>query len=230
MCGRYTLRTPMTVLAQQFLFELDASLEGSGPRYNIAPTQDVAAVRIREAGGKRELAFFHWGLIPPWAKDAKIAYSTINARADTVAAKPAFRAAFKKRRCLVLADGFYEWQRSGKTKLPFLYEVDGGKPFALAGLWESWRGPEKGDGPPLESCALITTDANELASQIHDRMPVILDAADYDAWLDPENQDRDGLEALLAPFPAERMTARAVSTVVNNARNDGSECVELRST
>ena len=133
MCGRFNLRTPMTVLAKQFLFELGPLAdEAFRPRYNIAPTQSIPVVRLTD--GKRQLAMLHWGLIPPWAKDRKIAYSTINARADTVATKPAFRAAFKKRRCLVLADGYYEWERSGKVKLPWLYEIDGGKAFAFAGL------------------------------------------------------------------------------------------------
>jgi len=165
------------------------------------------------------------GLIPSWAKDAKIASSTINARGDTVADKPAFRSAFKKRRCLVLADGYYEWLRTGKVKQPYFYEVDGGKPFALAGLWESWRCPEGSDDPPLESCSLITCDANALQAQIHDRMPVILDAADYDTWLGPEVQDRETLERLLVPFDSERMTTRPVSTFVNDARHEGPKCV-----
>jgi putative SOS response-associated peptidase YedK len=225
MCGRYTLRTPLSVLARQFEFGLSAPLPDFGPLFNIAPTTDVAAVRTSESG-TRELAFLHWGLIPSWAKDSKLAYSTINARADSVATKPAFRAAFKKRRCLVLSDGYYEWLRQGKTKLPYLYEVDGGQPFALAGVWESWRGPEGGAGPPLESCSLITTEANALAGEIHDRMPVILDQADYDRWLNPQIHDPVELQPLLAPFPAERMTARPVSTFVNNVRNQGPKCVE----
>jgi putative SOS response-associated peptidase YedK len=225
MCGRYTLRTPLNVLAKQFQFELPDSLPEFRPLFNIAPATDAAAVRIGESG-KRELALLHWGLIPSWAKDAKLAYSTINARADSVATKPAFRAAFKRRRCLVLADGFYEWLRQDKTKLPHLYEVDGGKPFAFAGLWESWRGPADHEGPPLESCTLITTDANELAAEIHDRMPVILGAADYATWLDPAIQSAEELQPLLVPFPAQRMTARAVSTYVNNVRNQGPKCVE----
>ena len=199
----------MTVLAKQFLFDL-GPLAGEvfRPRYNIAPTQCVAVVRLMD--GKRQLAMLHWGLIPR-AKDTKLAYSTINARADTVATKPAFRSAFKKRRCLVMADGYYEWQKDGKAKLPWLYEL--GEPFAFAGLWESWQG--------LESCTIITTDANELASQVHNRMPVILDPADYDGWL-------AGEDIPLIPFPPERMTARSVSTFVNNARNEGAECVAPR--
>ncbi|HUE72423.1 MAG TPA: SOS response-associated peptidase [Pirellulaceae bacterium] len=218
MCGRYNLRTPMTVLAQRFLFDLGPlATEAFPPRYNIAPTQSIPAVRL-DAGGKRQLAMLHWGLIPSWAKDKKIAYSTINARSDTVATKPAFRSAYKKRRCLVLADGYYEWQKEGKAKLPWLYEVDGGKPFAFAGLWELWQ-PDGSEA--LESCTILTTDANELASQVHDRMPAILDSADYDAWL-------AGEQIPLIPFPADRVTARPVSTFVNNARNEGPECIKAR--
>ena len=219
MCGHFTLRTPLTVLAQQFQFDLDNATQLS-PRYNIAPTQDVAAVRLVD--GKRQLAMFRWGLIPSWAKDTKIASSTINARADTVATKPAFRSAYKRRRCLVLTDGYYEWLRVGKVKQPYLYEVDGGKPFALAGLWESWRGIGDKDSTPLETCSLITTDANKLARKVHDRMPVILNPVDYDAWLNPEIED---VAYMLAPCDADRMTVRPVSTYVNNARNQGPECV-----
>jgi len=178
MCGRFTLRTPLTVLAEQFQFDLEGATQLS-LHYN------TAAVKLVE--GDRKLTLLRWGLIPSWAKDTKIACSTINARADTVATKPAFRAAYKRRRCLVLADGYYEWLRVGKTKQPYLYEVDGGKPFALAGLWEQWWGSGDKDGPPLETCSLITTDANKLIQEIHDRMPVILDPVDYDAWLNPES-------------------------------------------
>lgn len=219
MCGRFNLRVPLSVLARQFQFDL----EGTPPiaiRYNIAPTQEVAAVRLAE--GKRQLALFRWGLIPSWAKDAKIGASTINARADTVATKPAFRAPYKRRRCLVLATGYYEWLRVGKAKQPYLYEVEDGQPFAMAGLWEQWWGTGDKESPPLETCTVITTDANELAAQVHHRMPVILEPVDYDAWLHPESGDA---AYMLAPFPADRMTARAVSTTVNNARNEGPECV-----
>jgi putative SOS response-associated peptidase YedK len=227
MCGRYTLRTPLTVLAKQFEFDIDAAFAKVGPRYNVAPSQDVLAVRQPEQGAKRELVALRWGLIPVWAKDAKIGYSTINARGDTVAEKPAFRSAFKKRRCLLLADGYYEWLREGKSKLPYLYEIDGGKPFAIAGLWEWWPGPKGEQSTPIESCSIITTDANKLACKVHDRMPVILDPDDYDTWLDPSIDDRAKLEKLLVPFKGKSMTARPVSTQVNNARNQGSKCVEL---
>jgi putative SOS response-associated peptidase YedK len=241
MCGRYTLRAPLSVLAGQFEFEfLDQSdflaQHDLGPRYNIAPTQDVAAVRVVEPGGPRQLALLHWGLIPSWAKDTKIASGTINARGDTVATKPAFRAAFKRRRCLILADGYYEWLRSGKAKLPHLYELSGGQPFAMAGLWESWHGEtrhgsksadnDRGDAEsPLESCTIITTESNPLARQIHDRMPVILHPTDYAAWLDPANQDVAKLARLITPYEGDDITVRQVNTYVNNARNQGGKCI-----
>jgi putative SOS response-associated peptidase YedK len=225
MCGRFTLRTPLTVLAKQFQFDLDAAMGEVGPRYNIAPTQTVLAVRQQEPGAKHELAKFFWGLIPSWAKDNKGAYACINARSDSVSSKPSFRNPFKKRRCLVLADGYYEWHTEGKLKQPFLFEIDGGKPFGLAGLWEVWRDPAKTDSPALESCALITTDANEVGAEVHNRMPVILDQANYDAWLDPTNEDKVRLQSLLLPFPHERMSARPVNRYVNNARNEGAECI-----
>lgn len=212
MCGRFTLRTKLNLLLDQFAAEL---VEGAvwEPRYNIPPTANVPAVRLTD--GKRRLSLLKWGLVPSWAKDTKIAYSTINARADTAPTKPAFRSAFKSRRCLVLADGYFEWQTEGKQKLPWLYEVEG-KPFAFAGLWESWRPPSA--EVPLESCTILTTDPNELAGQFHDRMPVILDPDDYVAWL-------SGEQIPLVAFPAERMTARRVSTYVNNVKNQGLECV-----
>ncbi|MCI0360117.1 MAG: SOS response-associated peptidase [Planctomycetaceae bacterium] len=217
MCGRYTLRRKLNVLLAEFAAEMAAGAEWE-PRYNIPPTAPVPAVRLVD--GKRQLSLLKWGLIPSWAKDAKIAYSTINARADSVATKPAFRTAYKKRRCLVLADGYFEWETSGKTKLPWLYEIDGGQPFAFAGLWEAWYGQGEGQ-PPVESCTIITTDANVLASRFHDRMPVILHPDDYDDWL-------RGEEIPLVSFEAERMTARPVSTHVNSVKNQGPECVEAR--
>jgi putative SOS response-associated peptidase YedK len=176
----------------------------------------VPAIRLNEEK-HRELVLLKWGLIPSWSNDAKIAYSTINARSDTVATKPAFRSAYKKRRCLILADGYYEWLREGKDRQPFFYEVDGGKPFAMAGLWEWWGGPE-GKNEPVESCTIITTDANKLASEIHDRMPVILDEKDYDTWLSCG-------EVSLVPFTANRMKARPVSRYVNKVGNEGEGCL-----
>jgi putative SOS response-associated peptidase YedK len=231
MCGRYTLRTPLSVLAQQFLFELGdlpADLK-LAPRYNIAPTQTIAAVRQLEPGGPRRLALLHWGLIPSWAKDAKLAASTINARGETVAEKPAFRTAFARRRCLVLADGYFEWKAVGKKKQPLWFRMQDERPFAFAGLWERWRGPAgtPEDQPPLESCTIVTTAANALSANVHDRMPVILDPADYGLWLDPAMTDKDRLQTLLQPYPAEAMKAEPVSMRVNSVKNDDPECVAL---
>jgi len=226
MCGRFTLRTPLSVLAKQFEFDVETATAEVRPRYNIAPTQAILAVRQIEQGAKCELARLFWGLVPSWAKDSKGAYACINARADSVATKPTFRSVFKKRRCLVLADGYYEWRKEGKIKQPYFFEVDGGQPFAFAGLWEWWRSPQDKDGPGLESCALITTDPNELQSTLHDRMPVILNPARYDAWLDPANDNRDQLQVMLIPFSSERMTVRPVSRHVSNARNEGPECLK----
>lgn len=212
----------MTKIVEQFA--VDPSLLTELPvRYNVAPTQSVAVVRSSD--GKRQLTKMRWGLVPSWARDTKMAYSTMNARADTLATKPAFRAAFKKRRCLVIADGYYEWILQGKSKQPILYEIDGGRLFAFAGLWEQWFSPANPEGAPLESCTIITTSGNELARQVHDRMPVILDEADYPAWLDPAIQDGERLQSLFDPFPADRMSARRVNSFVNNARNEGPECI-----
>ena len=215
----------MTVLAKQFQFDLGPDFADIRPRYNIPPMQQVLAVRQPEQGSKRELVALRWGLIPVWAKDAKIGYSTINARGDTVAEKPAFRSAFKKRRCLILADGYYEWLKDSKDKQPFLYEIDGGEPFAFAGLWEWWPGSKGEKQEPIESCTIITTDANKLCSKIHDRMPVILNPDDYDCWLDPACDDRGRLEKLIKPFPVKSMTARPVNTYVNNVKNQGEQCI-----
>ena len=218
MCGRYTLRANLNRILEEFAVEAREGLHVEPlallPRFNIAPTQQIPIVRQGEAG--RELTTARWGLIPSWAKDEKIGYSTINARADGVADKPAFRSAFKRRRCLVPADGYYEWLREGKEKLPFLHEVGGPERlFAMAGLWEEWH--------DIPSATIITTDANAVAGEVHDRMPVILHEADYETWLDPANSDRAGLEALLKPYDGP-MQARPVSRYVNNARNEGPEC------
>jgi putative SOS response-associated peptidase YedK len=165
---------------------------------------------------------FKWGLIPFWAKDSKIAYKTINARGETVASKPSFRASFKKKRCLIVADGFYEWKRLSKTnKIPHHIQLADGKPFAMAGLWARWTDPNTADD--VLSCSIVTIGPNALMDDIHDRMPVILDKADWDAWLSPDTPP-EMLQELIRPFPAERMKARKVSTYVNNARNQGPDC------
>ena len=218
MCGRFTLRASASVIAEQFaIFELPPF----SPRFNIAPSQPVVAVRM--ASGGRELTWLRWGLIPGWAKDPAIGNRMINARAETVAEKPAYRAAMRRRRCLLPADGFYEWQKTGRTKRPHFIRMKDDRPFALAGLWEAWEGP---DHSYIESCTVLTTKPNELVRLIHDRMPVILDPTDYERWLDPTMQDPDRLTPLLRPYPADRMKADAVSTLVNSPANDEPRCIE----
>jgi putative SOS response-associated peptidase YedK len=218
MCGRFTLTTPMPVLAELFLFPEAAP---QPPRYNIAPTQAVATVRAADPN-HRELALCRWGLIPSWANDPAIGNRLINARSETAAEKPAFRSAFRHRRCLILADGFYEWQKTGGRKQPFYIKMKDGQPFAFAGLWERWEG----GGEPVDTCTILTTEANELVRPVHDRMPVILAPEDYGRWLDPETKKPELLEPLLQPFAADAMTAYPVSPVVNTPRNDSARCIE----
>lgn len=217
MCGRFTLALSPDQLAAAFDLEVPPP-EDLTPRYNIAPTQAVAVIPNREP---RRVEFFQWGLVPAWAKDPKIGNSLINARGETVAEKPAFRAAFKKRRCLVLADGFYEWRREGAgaraPKTPMYIQLKDGRPFAIAGLWETWTTPA---GERQLTCTLITTAANTLMAPIHDRMPVILPPAAYAAWLTPGDLPAVEALALLQPFDPDQMTARPVSTRVNNPRYD----------
>ncbi len=220
MCGRFTLRTNLHDIATAFDLPEVPELPF---RYNIAPTQDVAAVRFDSERNQRELSLLHWGLIPPWAKEEKMASKLINARAETVAEKPSFRSAFTKRRCLILADGFYEWQKlPGGTKQPhYIHRKDDG-PFALAGLWESWNH----EGEIIESCTIITTSANEVMQPLHDRMPVILAKVDYEDWLDPTFKDKAALQELLKPCPADWLETYPVSTRVNNAKHDEAECLK----
>jgi putative SOS response-associated peptidase YedK len=214
MCGRYVRKSPSAVYAE--MFGVDA-VPGT-PSYNVAPTQSVAVVR--PAGDHREAVLMRWGLIPSWAKDAKMAQ--INARGDTVATKPMFRSAFKKRRCLVLADGYFEWKATGKQKQPYYFHRRDDKPFAFGGLWECWKGP---DGP-VESCAIITTDANEVSKAIHNRMPVILPMAACAPWLDTDVEDSAPLTELLKPYPADEMECYPVNTAVGNVRNNSPACIE----
>lgn len=224
MCGRFTLSAPAEQLAQQFdLPEEPITV----PRYNIAPTQPVAVVRANPETKAREWALTLWGLIPSWAKDPSIGNSLINARAETVAEKPSFRSAFKRRRCLVPASGFYEWQRQEKRKQPYYINMRSDDPFAIAGLWEAWHSP---DGSVIESCTLLTTEANELMEPIHNRMPVIIASEDYATWLgsgkDASPAELDQLRHLLRPYPADAMQAVPISTYVNNVRNEGAQCIE----
>jgi putative SOS response-associated peptidase YedK len=220
MCGRFTLTDPDQDLVVQFNLPSIPDLQ---PRYNIAPTQPVAAVRLAAADAVRELVFLRWGLVPSWAKDAAIGARMINARSETVAEKPAFRAAFRRRRCLVLADGFYEWQKQNGSKQPFFIHLSNKRPFAFAGLWETWEGK---DGSLISSCTLLTTGPNELIRPLHNRMPVILHPGDYDLWLDPGVGEPGPLLALLKPYPSEDMEAYPVSRWVNSPSNDGPRCVE----
>ncbi|NJM05556.1 SOS response-associated peptidase [Candidatus Gracilibacteria bacterium] len=216
MCGRYTLKTSGDELARQF--EL-ADVPQLTPRYNIAPTQEVPVVRLRDE--QHRLDMMRWGLIPSWAKDRSVGARMINARAETLAEKPSFRTAFRQRRCLVPADGFYEWLTQGKSKQPYHIHLADSPVFGLAGLWEFWRSPQ---GEPVLSCTIITTAANELMQPLHDRMPVIIPAAHYTAWLDPQ-QPLEVLSDLLQPYSAEQMRAYAVSPFVSNANNEGEACI-----
>ncbi|GAB4424866.1 MAG: SOS response-associated peptidase [Chloroflexi bacterium OHK40] len=212
MCGRFSLAVPAEQLATQFALTEAPALS---PRYNIAPTQEVAVVRAGDRG--RELAMFRWGLVPPWATDPSIGARMINARSETAAEKPAFRGAMRQRRCLIPASGFYEWQAQPGGKQPFYIGLADGQPFALAGLWEHWRSPE---GQWLLTCTILTTTANELVQPLHDRMPVIVPPKQYDHWLDPGITDAGPLQELLVPFPAAQMRAYPVSRAVNRVTND----------
>ncbi len=212
--------------AMRELFEF-GNFPNLEPRHNIAPTQPVACIRADDAGW-RQLDLLRWGLIPSWSKDAGIGAKLINARAETVAEKPSFREAFAKRRCLVAADGFYEWRPEDGRKQPFRIGMKGGLPFAFAGLWERWTAPLAGAGiaagDTVESVTILTTTANAKLQPIHARMPVILPQEAYAPWLDAAN-DRDGLLRLLAPYPAEPMAFYRVGPAVNNVRNDGPDCI-----
>ncbi len=220
MCGRFTLFDSADSVAERFGLPDTPSLS---PRYNIAPSQTVAAVRIPPGGGARELVPLRWGLVPSWAKDPAIGNRMINARAETVADKPAFRSAIRRRRCLVPADGFYEWKRVNGRKQPYYIRLGDGAIFAFAGLWESWERPEHAS---VESCTILTTGPNDLLRPIHDRMPVILSPRDYDLWLSPAVQDPEALAPLLHPYPPEEMTAFPVRTTVNNPKTDTPDLIE----
>jgi len=223
MCGRFVLIATVEELVEKFRIAEAQKVEG---RYNIAPGQQVMAVR--EPEGARKLDSLRWGLVPSWSKDPKIGYRMINARAETIGEKPAFRAPFKKRRCIVPASGFYEWARvgltakSGKEKKPHYIKFRSGEPFGIAALWDAWEG----EGGVIESCTLITTSANKLISALHDRMPVILSPGDYDAWLDPELSDREKLKKMLRPHPESEMEAYEVSREVNSPKNENPKLIK----
>jgi putative SOS response-associated peptidase YedK len=224
MCGRFARKSTQEVLAEWFDLEL-GEMPWFAPSYNIAPQSTQPVVRLGRDSSGRETALLRWGLVPFWAKDAKMAYSTINARAEEVASKPAYREALKKRRCLVPADAFYEWQRlDPKTKRPFAFALKSGEPYAFAGLWESWR-PKDQEAAPLETFTILTTDPNELMEPVHNRMPVILEPKDYGRWLDHGDPARPPVD-LLRPYPAERMQAWPVSERVGNVRNNSPELLK----
>ncbi len=217
MCGRFSLTAAPADVQAVFALATPPALP---PRYNIAPTQQVPIVRVG-ASGARELVLVRWGLIPYFAKDASVGNRMINARAESVTVKPSFRDAFRRRRCLVVADGFYEWQAGPFGKTPHYIRSADGRPFAFAGLWDRWRAP---DGQVVESCTIITTDANATVRPLHDRMPVILEGARLDEWLDPATPP-ERLRALLAPPAEGALRAHPVSTLVNRPENDLPECV-----
>jgi len=218
MCGRYTLISTHFLHGRFALTQTPVLV----PRYNIAPTQPVPVIRPnRNAPGMR-MDLMHWGLIPSWAKDPAIGNRLINARAESAPDKPAFRSAFKYRRCLLPADGFYEWKKIGRVKQPHLFRMKSGEPFAFAGLWEHWEEP---GGSEIDSCTILTTNPNELVRPCHDRMPAIVRPEHFADWLNPQTSKEDLLK-LLEPFPAEEMTDQPVGTQVNSAKLDDSSCVE----
>ncbi|MGB5541459.1 MAG: SOS response-associated peptidase [Gammaproteobacteria bacterium] len=217
MCGRFSLDALPDTLASHFGL---ADTPALAPRYNIAPSQDIAVIRQGEGG--RECVLLHWGLVPAWSKEPKTKYSTINARAETVAGKPAYRAAFRQRRCLIPATGYYEWQQQGDAKIPHYIHLRDGGLFAFAGLWEHWQHGDQ----TLDSCTLIVTTASRLMAPIHARMPAIMAPQHYATWLDPANTDRQQLLSMLAPWTATALEAWPVSRLVNNPRHDSVHCTE----
>jgi putative SOS response-associated peptidase YedK len=222
MCGRFARKSTQEVLADWFGVELE-DMPWFAPTFNAAPQSVQPVVRTGRDSGQREFALMRWGLVPFWAKDAKFGYSTINARAEEAASKPAYREALKKRRCLIPTDAFYEWQPLGKkTKQPFAVALQSAEPCALAGLWERWQPKE---GLPLETFTILTTDPNELMEPFHNRMPVILESKDYDRWLDPGDPARPPVD-LLRPFPAGEMRAWPVSERVGNVRNNDAQLLQ----
>jgi len=230
MCGRYTLFASPEEVAGIFNLPLPKveDVFGGGPRYNIAPASQVAVVRKPGSADDREVILMRWGLVPSWAKDSKSGPLLINARGETVADKPAFRASFRSRRCLVIADGYFEWQKLPDRKQPFFFQVDNGALFAFAGIWDRWE-PSAEGADAIVSCSIITTRANDLSKPVHERMPVVLSQESWDTWIRPAQYGRTlqhTLKSLISPFPNTRMSAVPVNTVVNNARNDLPDCIE----
>ncbi|MCA1564431.1 MAG: SOS response-associated peptidase [Acidobacteria bacterium] len=218
MCGRFARKSDPKRLAKEFKVAEVPQVEA---RYNVAPTQDILAVR--EFGDGREMTFFKWGLVPFWAKDASMGARLINARSETVEEKPSFREAFKKRRCIIPADGFYEWRRTGGKKQPFFFRMRDERPFGFAGLWERWEGEA---GRIINSCTILTTEANEVLRPVHDRMPVILHPDDYELWLGADERKHDLARELLRPYTAGEMLGYPVSASINSPQNQGATLIE----
>jgi len=219
MCGRYRLSRRKQIIVEHF--EVLSDNDDWSPRYNIAPTQPVPVIRQHPKEPRRVFSLMRWGLIPSWAKDMRGSVSTINARSETAATKPAFRDPLKFRRCLLPADAFYEWRRSRSAKQPFCFEVNDGELFAFAGLWDGWKDP---GGQWIKSCSILTTTPNAATSRVHDRMPVILSKDDYDFWLHPGMTNVEALSDVLRPFDARLMRAYPVSSRINQVQNDDEEC------
>ena len=219
MCGRYRLSRRKQIIEEYF--DTAPWDDDWNPRYNIAPTQMVPVIRQHPKEPVRQIAAMRWGLVPKWAKDPSIATGTINAKSETAATKPAFRDPLKLRRCLIPADGFYEWKRTGSAKQPFCFEVNDGELFAFAGLWDGWKNTEV---QWIKTCTILTTIPNAVTSAIHDRMPVILDRNSYDLWLDPGVTDLQVVSELLKPYDARLMRCYAVSTRINHVASDDEEC------
>jgi putative SOS response-associated peptidase YedK len=219
VCGRYRLSRRKEILEEHF--DSTSGEEDWSPRYNIAPTQPVPVIRQHPTVPTRKLSLLRWGLIPSWATDPSVAARMINARSETAKVKPAFRDALKSRRCLIPADGFYEWQRTGKAKQPYCFEVDEGALFAFAGLWDRWIDPS---GHTVETCSILTTTPNALTSAVHDRMPVVLEPASYDLWLDPGMKDVGAASQLLRPYNAGLMRCYPISARINQVANNDQAC------
>ncbi|MBP2239592.1 putative SOS response-associated peptidase YedK [Cytobacillus eiseniae] len=221
MCGRFTLTATFSEIIDRFNIQAAIEEQLYEPSYNVAPSQSVLAV-IND-GKKNRLGYLRWGLIPPWAKDTKMGHKMINARAETIFEKPSFRQAFQKKRCIIIADSFYEWKRHGdQTKTPMRIKLANNRLFAMAGLWETWKSK---DGQPIHTCTVITTNPNDLVKNIHDRMPVILNPEDEKIWLNPMINDTETLLNLLKPFPEDLMASHEVSSLVNSPKNNSIELI-----
>ncbi|HKC66307.1 MAG TPA: SOS response-associated peptidase [Pyrinomonadaceae bacterium] len=218
MCGRFTLRAPKERIKREFQLQEEPFVEA---RFNIAPTQNI--VGVRQGADGREAVELKWGLIPSWAKDASMGARLINARSETVTEKPSFREAFKRRRVIIPADGVYEWRRTGKGKEPYFFRMRDDRMFGFAGVWDRWRNEE---GETVESCAILTTEANEIFRTVHDRMPVILHPESYDEWLSDDPRGVESLKDLLRPYPSSEMIAYPVSSRVNSPHSQGEELIK----